>query len=54
MTIDQAIKNIEQVLAVFKGTLQEHQALQASLNLIKKKIADEKKPKVEQVENAEL
>ncbi len=41
MQKDEAIKIIEQVCAAYKGTLQEHQAIQQALMVIK----DEDKPK---------
>jgi hypothetical protein len=48
LTIDQALNNLIQVCAVYKGDLKEHQLLQESLKLIKEKL-DEKKdePKAE-------
>lgn len=41
MTKDEALKVIEQVCAQFRGTLQDHQAIQQALMVIK----DEDKPK---------
>lgn len=38
MTLEQALQNLEQVCAVYKGTLQEHQALQESLKTIKEAV----------------
>jgi predicted RNase H-like HicB family nuclease len=45
MTIEQALENIRIVLAQYKGTLAEHEALQQSLILLK--ALSEEKPKTE-------
>jgi predicted RNase H-like HicB family nuclease len=50
MNLEQALKNIEAVLAAYKGTLQEHQALQSSLQFIKNELAKkEAKPEASEV-----
>ena len=36
MTLDQALENLKQVCMEYRGTLQEHQALQQSLSIVEK------------------
>jgi len=42
LTLKQALENIDLILSLYKGTRQEHFALQESLNKVKKELADKK------------
>lgn len=43
MTLEQALQNISQLLAAYKGTLAEHNAIQQSLEIIKNACVKEEK-----------
>jgi hypothetical protein len=43
LTKEQALNNLAQVCAVYKGTLEEHKVLQESLKLLAEAIKEEKK-----------
>lgn len=40
MKLEEALANIKAVLAAFRGTLEEHKALQASIQLIESKLQE--------------
>ena len=53
LKVEDALENLSKVCAVFKGSLQEHEALQASLMVLRQSLPKEKEePPVEPLPEA--